>query len=125
MHIPKKWKQLTRHYGYYSTRARGERNKAALTQQALTTSTVLPLTSTLDKPKASETWAALIKQVYEVDPLECPKCKSQMRILSFIIDVAEIKKITRSLNIPHFQKPAPPLGAPLKADSSNSELDLS
>jgi hypothetical protein len=26
-------------------------------------------------------WAACIKRIYEVDPLECPNCKAQMRIL--------------------------------------------
>jgi len=26
----------------------------------------------------------LIKRVYEVDPLECPKCQGEMKIISFI-----------------------------------------
>jgi hypothetical protein len=30
------------------------------------------------------TWAMLIKRVYEVDPLVCPKCGSTMKIISFI-----------------------------------------
>ena len=29
-------------------------------------------------------WAAMIKKVYEVDPLKCPKCGGHMRIISFI-----------------------------------------
>ena len=29
-------------------------------------------------------WARLIKRVYEVDPLECPCCGGQMKIVSFI-----------------------------------------
>ena len=29
-------------------------------------------------------WASLIKKVYEVDPLKCPKCSGRMRIISFI-----------------------------------------
>jgi hypothetical protein len=29
-------------------------------------------------------WAALIQQVYEVDPLLCPKCGGTMNIISFI-----------------------------------------
>jgi hypothetical protein len=29
-------------------------------------------------------WAALIKQLYEADPLLCPKCGATMRIVSFI-----------------------------------------
>jgi hypothetical protein len=29
-------------------------------------------------------WAACIKRIYEIDPLECLKCKAQMRIIAFI-----------------------------------------
>ena len=29
-------------------------------------------------------WAQLIKQVYEVDPLVCPRCSSALRIIAFI-----------------------------------------
>jgi len=29
-------------------------------------------------------WAALIKRVYEVDPLRCPACGATMRIVAFI-----------------------------------------
>ncbi len=29
-------------------------------------------------------WAALIKRVYEVDPLKCKKCGAQMKIIAFI-----------------------------------------
>jgi hypothetical protein len=31
-------------------------------------------------------WARLIKKVYGVDPLICPKCGSIMRIIAFILD---------------------------------------
>ena len=34
--------------------------------------------------QARKRWAALIKQVYEADPLACPKCGSEMRIIAFI-----------------------------------------
>ena len=44
-------------------------------------------------------WAALIQRVYEFDPLECPKCGGEMKIISFIekhqADV--IEKIATSL----------------------------
>jgi hypothetical protein len=29
-------------------------------------------------------WTALIKRIYEVDPLKCPECGSTMAIISFI-----------------------------------------
>ena len=34
--------------------------------------------------RASQTWAMLIKRVYEVDPLACPKCGATMKVISFI-----------------------------------------
>ena len=33
---------------------------------------------------ARRRWAALIKQVWRVDPLECPRCQGPMTIVSFI-----------------------------------------
>ena len=83
-HIPKKYESITRYYGYYSSRARGERKKLALAaqlakaQQANGQSDILLPTAYEPKQRASATWAQCIKRVYEVDPLECPKCKSQM-----------------------------------------------
>ena len=32
----------------------------------------------------SQAWAMLIKRVYEVDPLCCPECGGQMKVVSFI-----------------------------------------
>ena len=47
--------------------------------------------------QARKRWAALIKQVYEVDPLSCPKCGKEMKIISFIEpdQTAVIEKILR------------------------------
>ncbi len=33
---------------------------------------------------SSQTWAMLIKRVYEVDPLSCPQCGGQMEVVGFI-----------------------------------------
>jgi hypothetical protein len=40
-------------------------------------------------------WAALIKAVYEVDPLKCPKCGGTMKIISLIEDDTTIQKILK------------------------------
>jgi len=32
----------------------------------------------------SKSWSQLIKKVYEVDPLRCPRCGGEMKIISFI-----------------------------------------
>ena len=34
--------------------------------------------------EARKGWAALLKQVYEADPLCCPKCGAEMKIIAFI-----------------------------------------
>ena len=34
--------------------------------------------------QARKRWAALIQQVYEIDPLSCPRCGAEMKIISFI-----------------------------------------
>ena len=38
-------------------------------------------------------WAVLIARIYEVFPLTCPICAGQMRIIAFITDGAEVRKI--------------------------------
>jgi hypothetical protein len=43
------------------------------------------------------TWAKLIAQVYEVDPMICPRCSAQMRVLAVITEPQEIRKILRHL----------------------------
>lgn len=42
-----------------------------------------------------KTWECLIQKIHEVDPLTCPKCQGQMRILAFIEDEEIIKKILK------------------------------
>ena len=34
--------------------------------------------------RSSQTWAMLIKRVYEVDPLSCPQCGGAMQVVAFI-----------------------------------------
>jgi len=52
-----------------------------------------PPTRTLPESASRSAWARLIAQVYEVNPLVCPRCASEMRVLAVITDTAEVKKI--------------------------------
>ena len=45
--------------------------------------------------------------MYEINPLECPKCKAQMRVIAFIQDTHSIKDIMKAQGIPDFQAPPP------------------
>jgi len=46
-----------------------------------------------------QNWARLIQKIYEVDPLTCPKCNGEMRIIAFIEQPLIIKKILKHLGV--------------------------
>lgn len=59
-------------------------------------------------------WAARIARIYEVFPLICPLCAGQMRIIAFITDGAEVRKILERIGV-DFLAPrvSPARGPPL------------
>lgn len=79
-HVPNKGEHQIRYYGMYSNKKRGMRQKQAVGAPA----TGAPEPLTAYQLKCRLTWAALIKCVFEVDPLECPKCGSEMKIIGFV-----------------------------------------
>ena len=80
-HIPDPGDHLIRYYGFYSNKSRGLRAKG---QGQSAPAAAQDLASAPSAKQARRRWAALIKQVYEVDPLVCAKCGGQMKIISFI-----------------------------------------
>ncbi len=42
-------------------------------------------------------WARLLTKVYELDPMICPKCGSEMRVIAVIRNPPEIRKILKHL----------------------------
>ena len=110
-HIPTKGEHLVRYYGGYSNKARGLRAKNAtavsddpdtlpVSDAPAPPVIVEPLTrpgryaaisgvrrvpgqgepAPLDRRR----WAALLKHVYQADPLLCPRCGGTMKIIAFI-----------------------------------------
>jgi hypothetical protein len=59
-------------------------------------------------------WRECIKKVWEVDPLLCEQCGSEMKIISFIYERAVIKKILVHLHLysEPGQQRAPPAPGP-------------
>ena len=60
---------------------------------------------------ARRRWAGLIKQVWRVDPLVCPRCEASMKILSFIhpAQADVIEKILTHCGLWEQSSRAPPL----------------
>ncbi len=79
-HIPDPGEHLIRYYGWYSNRTRGQQAQWQLATVAATGIGAKPPTA----GEARQGWVALSKQVYEADPLSCPKCGSAMKIIACI-----------------------------------------
>jgi hypothetical protein len=41
----------------------------------------------------------MIRKVYEVDPLVCPQCGGQMKVIAFITDYAVVDRIINHLKL--------------------------
>ena len=65
-HIPKTYESITRYYGRYSCRRRGERAK-------LSPPPTEEPESDYRREFRKSSWAACIKRIYEIDPLQVPQ----------------------------------------------------
>ncbi len=111
-HIPDRGGQTVRYMGYYSNVTRGRLKKEGDE----------PETHIIedDNPGGlNRSWARLIQKIYEVDPLACPRCGGEMRVIAFIEDYKIVKKILDWMGIYEFGKER----APPKIESSPDEFD--
>ena len=95
VHIPDKGHVTTRYYGWYANRPRGVRRQAEPVAAAAPPEIVPALT--LAPTEATGRWAALLRQIFEVDPLACPTCRGPMRIIAFITQASVIDQILTHL----------------------------
>ena len=101
MHIPEPRRHLVRYYGWYSNVSRGRRRKADPHQTIVNAEAGAPSRAaraeTRDARALRRSWAQLIKRIYEVDPLLCPSCGSEMKVIACIIEHDVIDGILRHL----------------------------
>jgi hypothetical protein len=117
--IPPPRQHQVRYYGRYANRARGarrvreeakasagEESAGAMASRAPSPAAVPASASgrerdaRADSPAARarrRSWGRLLRRIYEVDPLLCPKCRVQLRIVAFIYDEKIIDRIVRHL----------------------------
>jgi hypothetical protein len=105
-HIPNKGQVLQRYYGWYSSRQRGKRRRAAGEDVARPLVMVDPEPEALRAAKRR--WAELLRRLFEVDPLACPRCGTAMRIVAFITAPATIDRILDHLRRTRPRQRAPP-----------------
>jgi len=108
-HLPPKGVRLIRRYGLYASRTKGrwatmpyvvERAPVGWRKSHPDPDRNTSSENTFEGVELSErkqAWAKLIAKVYEVDPLVCPKCGWDMKVVAIIEDPAEIRRILRHL----------------------------
>lgn len=101
-HIPDKGQVMIRYYGLYSNAHRGKMRK---TRKAANPSLIIEQEEPFVPSKG---WAEIIRKVYEVDPLLCPSCGDQMKIISFLEDHKVIDKIIDHLKLTFISERPPP-----------------
>jgi hypothetical protein len=118
MHIPEPRRHLVRYYGAYSNAARGRRRREVEARGEASRGDEPGVSGANDRDPDARTlrrrWASLIKRVYEVDPLVCPACGGEMRIIAFIVDPKVVDGILRHLARAESQQP--PRGPPERSD---------
>ncbi len=89
-------------YGLYANAPGGKVKKANLA--------AFPLRIAEDELRRlpSKGWAEMIRKVYEVDPLTCPKCGGKMRVIAFLTDYAVVDKIINHLKLTFVAERPPP-----------------
>jgi hypothetical protein len=107
-HIPDKGQVMVRYYGLYANAHRGKVRKANRVP------VVLGPVEEGPAPLTSQGWAEMIRKVYEVDPLVCPRCGGRMRVVAFLTEYAVVDRIIRHLKLT-FAAEKPPPGDALSA----------
>lgn len=104
-HITEKSFQMVRYYGWYSNKSRGLRLKRGMVRpgdEPIETDTEVEIIDVSEyEPKRipSKTWRECIKKIWEVDPLICPDCGGEMKIISFITEASVIRQILQHIGL--------------------------
>jgi len=92
-HVPDKGQVMVRYFGLYGNAHRGKVKKSSQSP------TALRIVEEELRRLPSKGWAAMIRKVYEVDPMICSKCGGRMKVVAFITEVAVVDRIIDHLKL--------------------------
>jgi len=120
-HVPNHRQKYKNFYGWYSNKSRGLRKKAGIDHGQ----DVDIQPATKQQAAYSKNWAMLIKKVWEVDPLICSKCGSEMKVISVLNDLQVVRRILEHIGewrgLPEW-KPAKSRGSPAEPEMEDDDL---
>ena len=103
MLIPDRGQVTIRYSGLYANAHRGKLRKASLE--------AFPLRMMEEelRPIPAKGWAEMMRKVYEVDPMVCPRCAGTMKVIAFLTDHKVVDKIIDHLKLTFIaERPPPP-----------------
>jgi ribosomal protein S27E len=101
-HIPDKGQVMVRYFGLYANAHRGKVKKASQSP------TAFRIVEEELRRLPSKGWAAMIRKVYEVDPMICSKCGGRMKVVAFLTEVAVVDRIIDHLELTFVADRPPP-----------------
>ena len=98
--IPDARRHLVRYYGAYSHRTRGARRAEEEAREGAPAGE-FAVSPEEDSPptRSRASWARLVRRIYEVDPLLCPRCKGALELISVLVDAKVVDAILRHLDV--------------------------
>lgn len=93
---------MVRYYGLYANAHRGKVRKAGGME--------FPARLAEEEwPRVpAKGWAEMIRKVYEVDPMRCPKCGNRMKIVAFLTQYSVVDRIINRLRLTFVAEKPPP-----------------
>ena len=89
-------------FGLYANAHRGKLRKASLEASPLR------MMEEELRPIPAKGWAEMIRKVYEVDPMVCPRCGGTMKVIAFLTDHKVVDKIIDHLKLTFIAERPPP-----------------
>jgi hypothetical protein len=94
---------MIRYFGLYANAHRGKVRKS----EEATGKLIIIEEDSRKIPRRG--WAEMIRKVYEVDPLVCPKCVGEMKLIAFLSEFEVVDRVINHLKLVFVAtKPPPP-----------------
>lgn len=93
-HVPNHRQKYVNAYGEYSNKTRGWKAKKGIGGVV-----AVGTGATESQRQYRQSWAKLIQMVWEVNPLECPKCGKTMKIVAIVQDKGLVEATLKALGL--------------------------
>jgi hypothetical protein len=107
-HIPRKGAKQVIYYGSYSQAWRGRERRQGISTTENDQKALLEQHHSSCSSRRRRMWAILLRKVWDIDALRCPRCGGRMKAISVIEQPSVIRRILEHLELWDEGEPRPP-----------------